>query len=498
MKEWTKIRTRVWNEGVSKRQILRETGMHWKTLNKILSHGKPPGYRVKKERPKRKLGGFLHRIEQILREDREQNVPQKQRHTGKRIFERLREEGYEGGYTVVKDAVREFKERLQEVFVPLEHPPGEAQVDFGEAVAKVGGQLRKVVFFVMALPYSDAFFVMACERECTETFWEGHVRAFEFFEGVPRRITYDNSRIAIKKIVGVHERKLTQGFLELQSHYTFLEHFCSVRRPNEKGVVEGIVKYARRNFMVPVPHVESLEELNVKLAECCRSDRERRLRGQKGTKEELLKEDQTAFLPLPPSRFDACRKRSTRANSLSLVRFDRNDYSVPSRYAHHPIVMKGYVDRVILCFEKKAIAEHERCWRKEEVLYDPVHYLAVLEEKPGAFDHARPLANWNLPDGFEILRRRLEGQLGRGQGTREYIRVLQLLEKHRLEALTRAVHKALRVITPSRDVVAQYLYGEETGQSPRFRLEGREHLRGVRVDSPNLQAYQAMLSGGVR
>ena len=186
MDQWLDIRRKVLVEGVSKRQVLRETGMHWTTLEKMLSHSKPPGYRAKVPRPKPKVGPYLERIAQILASDKE--LPKKQRHTAQRIFVRLsEEEGYSGGYTAIKDAVRELKQRGGEVFVPLTHRPGEAQVDFGYALAKVGGQLRKVAFFVMALPYSNAMFVMAFERECTETFWEGHVQGFGFFGGVARR-----------------------------------------------------------------------------------------------------------------------------------------------------------------------------------------------------------------------------------------------------------------------------------------------------------------------
>ena len=236
MELWTDIRERVAGGKVSKRQILRETGMHWLTLKKILTHSEPPGYRRRKPRPAQKLGPYRARIEQILKED--QALPRKQRHTAKRIWERLKEAGFTGGYTAVREAVRELTQRNQEVFVPLVHPPGEAQMDFGHALVKVNGVLRKVAFFVMALPYSDAVFVQAFERECTETFWEGHVQAFEFFGGVPRRITYDNTKVAVSKILG-KERLLTRGFLHLKSHYLFGHHFCHVRRGNEKGVVEG-------------------------------------------------------------------------------------------------------------------------------------------------------------------------------------------------------------------------------------------------------------------
>ena len=233
MDEWTEIRKRVLIGGASKRAILRETGMHWLTLEKILAHSEPPGYRQSQPRRKPKIGPFEKRIEQWLVEDRE--MPRKQRHTAKRIWERLRdEEDYEGGYTAVKDTVRRLRETRQEVFLPLKHVPGEAQVDFGHALARINGRLRKVPFFVMTLPHSDAVFVAAFERECTETFWEGHVRAFEFFGAVPTRISYDNSRIAVAQVMG-RERRLTVGFRQLQSHYLFEEHFCRVARGNEKG-----------------------------------------------------------------------------------------------------------------------------------------------------------------------------------------------------------------------------------------------------------------------
>ena len=232
MEQWTDIRKRVLVNGESKRSILKETGMHWRTLEKMLSYSSPPGYRQSKPRNRPKIGPFEERIRQILKDDLK--ISRKQRHTAKRIWERLRdEEGYSGGYSSVKQIVRTIQKTNQEVFMPLKHIPGEAQVDFGFALVNISNRLRKVPFFVMALPYSDAVFVAAFHRECTETFWEGHVRAFEFFGGVPKRISYDNSRIAVANIINSgRERKLTEGFLQLQSHYLFDHHFCLVRRAN--------------------------------------------------------------------------------------------------------------------------------------------------------------------------------------------------------------------------------------------------------------------------
>jgi transposase len=496
MEWWTKIRLEVLRGETSKRAILRRENIHWETLKKILQYPEPPGYRSKKPRHKPKLGPFLERIAQIIEDDKA--VSKKQRHTSKRIYQRLKTEGYPGGLTQVKQAVREIKRLNQEVFMPLVHRPGEAQVDFGFAVAKVAGVLQKIAFFVMVLPHSDAFFVMAFERECTETYWEGHIRGFEFFGGVPNRISYDNSKVLVSQVLSSSERKLTDGFLKLQSHYLFREHFCRVRRANEKGVVEGVVKYARLNFLVPVPQVNDLDQLNFNLAEACREDLYRRLRGKKASKARLLTEDRDAFLPLPAGSFDACRKLPTRANSLSLVRFDRNDYSVPVAFAHHEIQAKGYVNRVQLVHKQCVVAEHRRSWGKEGVFFNYLHYLPLLERKPGAIDHARPMVGLDLPECFNVLRRRLENdQTKQGDGVREFIRVLRLLDDYPMNRLTQAVEKALTLRVHNRDAIAQFLSPRPSSQPSSFLLDGQRHLTRVRVDKPNLTAYRALLSSEV-
>jgi transposase len=492
---WTNIRLEVLRGETSKREILRREGIHWETLKKILAYSEPPGYRTENPRPKPKIGPFLGQIAQIIEDDK--HLPKKQRHTAKRIYERIKAMDYPGKYTQVKEAVREIKRLNKEVFMPLDHQAGEAQVDFGYALAKVSGILRRVAFFVMVLPYSDAFFVMAFERECTESYWEGHARAFEFFGGVPQRISYDNSKVLVSKIIGPRERTLTDGFLKLQSHYLFREHFCRIRRPNEKGVVEGVVKFTRLNFFVPVPRVDDLEELNARLVEMCREDLKRQLRGKSGTKAELLKEDQAAFWDLPAVPFDACRKQPTRANSLSLVRFDENDYSVPVDYAHHEIVIKGYVDRVVLCHKEKGVAEHKRSWGKEGVFFNYLHYLPLLQRKPGSLDHARPLANLNLPECFKVLRRRLVVEEEKeGEGTKEFIRVLRLLEDYPMAKLRKAVEQGLEIRGHSRDVIVQFLTPHLSWEQTTFILANSQHLRLVKVAGPDITAYRTLLSEG--
>jgi len=349
----------------------------------------------------------------------------------------------------------------------------------------------------MTLPYSDAIFLQVFERITTEVFWEAHRRAFAFFQGVPWRITYDNEKVWVAEVLSAHGRKLTRGFLQLQSHYLFEAHFCGVSRANEKGAVESDVRYGRQNFLVPVPQNRALEDLNAELRERCRADLAGQSRGKTGRRGERLMEDQAAFRPLPAAPFDACRKVSTTVNSLSLVCFDRNDYSVPVRCAHQPVVAKGYVDRVEVWQQNEQIAVHRRRWGKDGVSFDPVHYLALLERKPGALDHARPLQGWNLPECFGILRRRLgDEEMREGEGTREYIRVLRLLETHRLPAVARAVKKGLRVNALTRDAIAQFLLPQEDWRQTTFRLEGREHLRHVRVEQTDVSQYGTLLAAG--
>ena len=494
MELWNEIRHRVLVNGQSKRSACKEFGLHWQTLRKILRHSEPPGYQMQSPRRKRKLEAFLPIIEQILKDDRK--MPRKQRHTAQRIFQRLKKEnGYDGGITIVKDAVRAWHGHQAEVFLPLSHPAGEAQVDFGEGDVFLNGVQTRVAFLVMSLPYSDAFFCCAFPRECTEAFLEGHRRAFAFFGGVPRRISYDNSRIAVKRIMGPRQRELTDEFLRLQSHYLFLHHFCLVRRANEKGHVENLIGFARRNFLVPLPRVQSIEALNQQLEEACREDQQRTVRGEAGTKAQLLAEEQAAFLPLPAESFEARRVRTAVANSLSLVRFNRNDYSVPTAYAHHELTVVGTIEQVRILFGDGVIAAHPRHWGKQQVRFDPLHYLALLERKPGALDFARPMENWLLPECFGILRRRLENELA-GAGTRQFIKVLRLLEGASLNQVSDAVQQALGINTLSVDAVRLILQQRQEQPVGLFCLDGRPHLKSVQVQMPDLQAYRCLLAGG--
>ena len=497
MELWTEIRRRVLGGELSKRAACREYDLHWDTLKKILEHVEPPGYRQTSPRARPTIDPFLETIHQILEADKQS--PKKQRHTAIRVFERLRDEfGFTGGYTIVKDAVRAWKQTHKEVFLPLDHPPGQGQVDYGFAEVVLAGEPTKVALLVMTLPFSDALFIQAFPRECTESFLEGHKRACKFFGGVPKRISYDNAKVAVAKITGTRDRKVTREFQRLQSHYLFESHFCLVRRPNEKGHVERLLEFARSHYLVPVPRVECLAELNGELLRRCEADLQRSLRGKAAAKGELLVEERASMLSLPSQEFDARRLTQSGANALSLVRFDTNSYSVPVKYAHREITVVASVDEVRLVFEDQLIARHDRHWGREQFVFDPLHYLALLERKPGGFDHARPLKDWNLPECFEILRRRQENE-PLGLGTREFIRVLRLLEHSSVSELAGAVDYALDIDITDADSIRVIMEHRRESPVGLFSLEGRPHLKAVRVDATDPSSYQKLLadcSGG--
>src|SRR5664279_5577362 len=216
------------------------------------------------------------------------------------------------------------------MFIPLAHAAGTAQADFGEALVIVGGEERKAHYLAIDLPHSDDCFVMAFPAETTEAFLEGHVQAFAYFGGVPTSILYDNTKLAVARILGDGTRQKTRAFSELQSYYLFAEKFGRPAKGNDKGKVEGLVGYARRNFMVPIPRFNSWEEFNAYLGEQCRKRRERRLRGHTETIAERFERDRARMLPLPSTAYEACEKLTVRVTSLSLVRYRGNDYSVPT------------------------------------------------------------------------------------------------------------------------------------------------------------------------
>ena len=431
---YLRVRRAVMVDGMSIREASRVFGLHRDTVRKMLVFSVPPGYL---RQP------FTGVIDRILEDDL--GRPRKQRHTAKRIFERLREEyRFDGQYSIVKDYVREHRRQSREMFVPLSHAPGHAQCDFGEALVIIGGVEQKAHCFVLGLPHSDGCFVKAYPAETTEAFLDGHVSAFAFLGGVPQSILYDNTKLAVARILGDGRRKRTRAFTELQSHYLFSDRFGRPGKGNDKGKVEGMVGYMRRNFLVPVPSFESFEALNAHLERRCLARMDARLRGHSESIGQRMERDLEALLPLPAVAYDACEKQAGRVSSLSLVRYRTNDYSAPVAYGHRDVLVKGYVDRVVISCGSEVIARHHRSYQRDDFVFDPVHYLPLLEQKTAALDQAAPLQGWDLPEEFATLRRLLESRMGR-RGKREFVQVLRLFEHFSPGEVHAAVRDALRL-----------------------------------------------------
>ena len=490
---YRRVRRACHVEGMSERAAALHFGIDRKTVSKILKHSVPPGYRRARPPVRPKLDPFIAIIDQILEGDKVR--PRKQRHTAKRIYERLRDEhGFAGGITIVTDYIREQKRRMREVFVPLAHAPGHAQVDFGEALGVIGGVKRKLHYFAMALPHSDAFFIKAYPAETTEAFCDGHVSAFGFFGGVPLSILYDNTTLAVAKILGDGTRQRTRTFSELQSHYLFEDRFGRPGKGNDKGHVEGVIGFGRRNLLVPMPSFESFEALNAWLEEQCLRRQDALLRGHAETIGERLLRDLDALMTLPAVPYDACEKISTRVTSISMVRYRGNDYSVPVAYAHHEVQIRGYVGEVAIGCGTEEIARHRRSYEKADMVYDPMHFLPLLEQKVGALDQAAPLQGWELPGEFATLRRLLEARMGK-KGKREYVQVLRLLETFEMSHVHGAVRQALDLGAIGYDAVKHLVLCRVERRPPRLDLDIYPYLPRARVETTKPASYMSLMSG---
>ncbi len=378
--------------------------------------------------------------------------------------------------------------------MPLRHDAGHAQADFGEALAVIGGVERKVHFFAMDLPHSDAGFVQAYPAETTEAFCDGHVAAFAFFGKVPASILYDNTKIAVARILGDGRRQRTRVFNELQSHYLFADRFGRPGKGNDKGKVEGLVGLIRRNYLVPIPHATSFAALNEALLTACRRRLGDQLRGHDETIGERLLRDLAAFHDLPSAPYDACEKQAGRVSSLSLVRYRGTDYSVPTAYGHREVLVRGYIHEVVISCGADIIARHVRSYEREDFVFDPLHYLALLERKIGPLDQAAPLAGWELPEAFATLRRLLEARMGK-QGKREFVQVLRLMEVFPVDEVAAGVRTAIDRGVIGFDAVKHLVLCRIERRPPRLDMTVYPYLPRASVATTSARTYLELLTG---
>ena len=425
----------------SMRQIARELHHSRKTIRKAIYDPGIPVYKRSRPAPKRSIGPFLEIIQQWLAEDKQR--PVKQRHTAKRVYERLKVEyGYQGSDRTVRDVVSRLKDKIPDSHVPQTYQAADGGTfDFGEAYVRLSGRETKVHLGYLRLDYSSKYLMVALPTERQEALFECHLRGFAYLGGVPQRIRYDNLKPAVHKILTGKRRQEQAAWVSFRSHFLFESEYVTPGKGQEKGGVENLVGYVRRNFLVPLPTFRDYDELNAYLLACCEQDARRRRRFGR-TVHELWQEEQASLRPLPQYPPKACITVTARVNRRQLFRLDGNWYSVPPEYVGRQITIHAYVFRVIVAFQDKVIASHARSYGREEEILEPHHYLPVLLRKPGAFARATPILKWPLPPAYETYHRRLRERRDGGAGTREYIRILMLLKDHELQEVTAAMEQA--------------------------------------------------------
>ena len=391
------VRKACLRDGQSKRLVARTLGISRNTVRKLLKEPGIPAYHLKEAKSKPVMGRFIPIIEAWLQQDQE--APRKQRHTARRIYERLVEEhGFPGSERRVREIVAQLKEKPRESYLPLAFAPGEmAQVDWVEIWVTLNGTLQKLYVFVLTLNFSGGIYVEAFDCMVQEAFFQGHHNAFFFFGGVPYTLTYDNLKTAVQKILEGRNRIENERFVAFRSAWLFDSRFCNPAKGNEKGRVENMAKFIERNFFTPVPQVDSLEALNALLRQRCLDYQTRTQARQTQTVGERLNQEKPTFIPLPQYPPECCRMIPVKADKSALVQFETNRYSVPCEYAYHTLWLKAFVDRVEITNTEKTLAVYTRLKgrNQESIRFD--HYRKLLERKPGGYEHLRAMDKEPLP-----------------------------------------------------------------------------------------------------
>jgi len=471
------------------REIAKELRHSRRTVKKAITDASVPQYHLTVPRASLVMDPFKAIIERWLAEDKSQ--PKKQRHTAHRIYTRLvSEHHFTGGERTVRQYVSRLKPKFQEMFIPLEFDPGaDAQCDWGEAFVYMGDELVPVQVLCMKLSYSGKPFVMAFPTQRQEAFFEGQHQAFNWYQGIPARIGYDNLTLAVQKVLRGRNRQEQQAFIAFRSHYLFQSHFAMPRHPQEQGRVESLVGYMRRNYFVPVPRVKSFGELNWMLLERLREDDRRPAEGKEISIGEAWEQEKGKLLPLPRIPYRCCVCRPLKANHLSMVNFDGNRYSIPVEYGISKLTLQAYVWRVEVACGDRVIASHERCYQKGQDILNIEHYLPLLIQRPGAFPYAKPVRQWKMP---EVYREFLEAlsKRSKGSGVREFLQVLVLGRTYGRENLELAMTQALSENRADAERVRQLV--NRTNFTGVISSAQSFYADQVRVILPNLSQFDRL------
>jgi transposase len=503
VEEKEKIRRAYYLEQKSIRQIAKELNHGRTVVRKALASAEPEKYQLKRPRPAPVLGPYKVRVDELLAEN--ERLPPKQRYRWHKIYEVIRQEGYQGSGSNLRHYLAQWRQahRRPAVYLPLEFEPGQdGQVDWGEAEVIVQDEQITVQLFVMRLCYSRRWFMMAFPKQKQEAFFEGHVQAFHHFGGVPHRLSYDNLKLAVQRVLVGRNRQEQTSFVAFRSHYLFESHFCTPGAGHEKGGVEHSIGYVRRNFLVPLPRVATFAELNAYLLEQCHQDDQRQVEGQPLTILAAWQKEQPLLRVLPAKDVECCRSLPVSLTPYSQVIIDTNRYSVPTDQAAKALLAKVYPFRIEIfrAGQNEPIASHARCYGHKQDVFDPLHYLPLLSQRPGAFAYAKPIRQWRekWPAVYEQLLAQLQLKWPDGRGVREFIRILHLHQHYPADLIEQAVRQALSYQCGHADGVQLCLRQLLEPEQPPVSLDlsQQPHLANLGQQPTSLTAYDQLLGGG--